>query len=27
VENTDVDFDGLQLLKEDIDKWRKDNGE
>lgn len=27
IEDTDVDFDAMQLLKEDIDKWRKDNGE
>jgi hypothetical protein len=27
VEDTDVDFEALQLLKEDIEKWRKDHGE
>lgn len=27
VENTDIDFGALELLKEDIDKWRRDNGE
>ncbi|MBA4802509.1 MAG: hypothetical protein H2040_11680 [Euryhalocaulis sp.] len=26
-EDTDTDFDAVQLLKEDIEKWRRDNGE
>lgn len=27
VEDTDMDFGAMQLLKEDIDRWRKDHGE
>jgi hypothetical protein len=26
VEDTDIDFDATNLLKEDIERWRKDNG-
>ncbi|WP_155976389.1 hypothetical protein [Novispirillum itersonii] len=26
IEDTDVDFNATQLLKEDIERWRKDNG-
>ena len=26
-EDTDYDLDELELLKEDIDKWRRDNGD